>query len=189
MRALLPVTSWASRVLGEENFEKLLSAEKIDSLIFANLENQVSHHFTMDLLMALVRHAGLKPDGLDEITRLVIKPQLHGSLRYDYDGQENREKLISALVTSCVYRDCNYFYRIENAKDSYLELSVEPHEHMREKGFISHFVLGDIACRYRLSFLEHFVNYGKAGNPMPAKVEKLDCIHRGGPKCVYRLPL
>jgi DNA-binding XRE family transcriptional regulator len=184
VRALLPIMDFTRAAWGQARFAEFLEAQKVDSDMFVDLDNQINLNFFLDLSRSLLLHGTLKPEEADRGSRCVMEPKCHGEIHSEYDRQEGMFNRLATLLQNSKYYECNFIYGIEEQKAGSLTMSMKPAEHLKEFSYKDDEVLGDFLCRYYKGYFQNFTRYAGGKG---ATLTEVDCHYHGAERCVYEL--
>lgn len=185
VRSLQPILEFARRQMGDGTFANFLQARGIDPLFFVNFDNHINHGFALDVFVELVRRGHLGKHNIGEIAKAVQKPEIHGHLHHLYDNKQNITDKFVTLIDSTKFLDVNHKYEILDHTSGTVDVSVTPYDHMWAPSFMNHFVLGNLRCRYHVSYLQNFAAY--RGMRDVAHIESSECTFKGDSRCVYKI--
>lgn len=183
MRAMLPIVTYFRNAVGEEKFEAYFKKIKMDSEMVYDLDAQVSLNFFLDLARALVTEGLLKAKDFSKLTESVNRPQTHGLVHRQFDGQTGLN-VLSVLLANADKYECNFEYHVEEQKKNQLVMSVTPAAHLREIPYRNDAILGNFLCKYKQHYFERFTSYGGS---KAATLRELQCHFEGADSCVYQL--
>lgn len=183
-RAMLPFLNYFKNVMGEDRLAEYFRHIKMDPDFFAELDNQISIDFCLDISRHLIRQGHLTMDRGGTLKQAVTDPHAHGRLHRDYEGISTATNLLSVLLLNSKQYECNFSYAMEEQTAHEVVISVKPEAHMKEFSYKDDPVLGDFLCRYKKFYFQSFAGYSGSAK---TTLTEVDCHYKGAERCIYKI--
>jgi DNA-binding XRE family transcriptional regulator len=185
VRSIRPFLHYFEDKLGLQHLENFMEARKVDPDYFVVYDNQLNIGFTLDAATHLISEGVLTKKDTPALTQILNQPVLHGTLSHNYHRATGQVQLMSELIHHSAHYELNFEYRIEESQAKFLDISVQPQQHMELFDY-KNAQLGDFLCRYKKSFFQRFSTFN-GGKPM--EIDEKECHYHGAAKCVYQVKI
>lgn len=185
-RELMPFLSYAERSWGERKADTFIETMGVSREFFMILNNRINLDFCLDLSRELIERGELNKKGVEQIASVATEPQIHGILRYRYEGAKTSIDVLSSLIESSRRYECNFKHEILSRNSDKMTVSIAPEPHLERFAYRDDPVLGDFLCTYKKAYFKKFATFGGRKG---VSVEEKEC-HYHGPrshKCVYEI--
>jgi len=191
VRAVLPFYYFLIETFGQTKVNQYFKHIKMDQDYLVDFDHQINLELSLDITRYLIEKKHLRQNNLSKLLKPVSSPSTHGNLHKFYENISGSLNKINILIHKASYYETNFNYVIKDQGVNFIDLSIEPKEHLQEINYRKDEVLGNFLCEYKKNYFQQFIHYQNTASKSTAKqvleITEKNCHYKGAEQCLYRI--